>query len=190
MNGRRGRQIDSTNDRATCTVCDTPIRGVVTRGPSDHFLDPCGCRITTATVRDLSGGADRGRGVVADGGVDSDRVYRDPDGRLLSVVIDGERLRFNEERSSTGHTVFERDHGDFADLAPKDRPSVVLSTTTTSLGWTVHYYPENTTKVGDAIGLSKDETQTTEDELHLYADGSPDVTIEYLEHAECEEVDA
>lgn len=53
-----------------CPSCGTPIEGVVTRGPSDHVLDPCGCRATTLTAREFAtADADRGRGVATDGGI-------------------------------------------------------------------------------------------------------------------------
>ncbi len=56
----------------TCPHCETPIEALVARGPSDHVLSPCGCRVTETTARDLAGGADRGRGVVADGGTEAE----------------------------------------------------------------------------------------------------------------------
>ncbi|MFB6188593.1 MAG: hypothetical protein ABEI57_01800, partial [Halapricum sp.] len=51
-----------------CPDCETAVLGIVTRGPGDHRFDPCGCRVTTQTARDLAGGSDRGRGLAADGG--------------------------------------------------------------------------------------------------------------------------
>jgi hypothetical protein len=69
------RQAESAkNNDATCPHCETPILGVNAEGPSEHFLDPCGCRVTSTTARELAG-AERGRGVATDGGeyVVSDR---------------------------------------------------------------------------------------------------------------------
>jgi hypothetical protein len=135
-------------------------------------------------------GVDSGHGVATDGGVEQiadDRTFRDPDGRLLSVVIGGERLRFNGERSSTDHVEFERDHRDMGDLDPADRPRVVLSTHSMDPHWTCYFIPEGGS-LTDRISLMKHERRTTDDELHLYGEGSPDVTIEYLERAESEEV--
>jgi hypothetical protein len=71
------RPAESTENYPTCPECDTPILGVVTRGPSDHRLNPCGCRVPTASVRALAGGPDRGRGVRADGGTSKDGTDRD-----------------------------------------------------------------------------------------------------------------
>ncbi|WP_135807418.1 helix-turn-helix transcriptional regulator [Halorussus marinus] len=62
---------------AVCPDCGTPISAIVTRGPSAHFLAPCGCRATTRTVRDLAGDADRGRGVATDGGLDVQLAFAD-----------------------------------------------------------------------------------------------------------------
>ncbi len=285
------RQAESTDNHANCPHCETPILALVTRGPSSHYLDPCGCRVTETTACDLAGDSvNRGRGVAADGGeyevsdrdtdemtltelrkelaelqervdfwkpyeeqeaawdrrdevweavreradvdvptcpecgggrwgqspgdpveclecgakatanleeavhdawdaiaegrVPDHRVYRDPDGRRLSVVIAGERLRFNDNRSSTEHIVFERDHRHMADLDPEDRPQVVLKTTQDP-HWTAVYHSED----GDRIALGEHEERTTDGELHLYGDGAPDVTIEYLDKTD-EEVDA
>jgi len=62
------RPAESIDDHATCPFCETLIRALVTRGPGEHYLDPCGCRISEVTARALGGGADRGRGVATDGG--------------------------------------------------------------------------------------------------------------------------
>jgi hypothetical protein len=61
------RQAESTENDMTCPHCGTLILALVTRGPSEHVLDPCGCRVTTTTARALAGGPDRGRGVATDG---------------------------------------------------------------------------------------------------------------------------
>ena len=54
-----------------CPSCETAIFGVVTRGPGDHRLSPCGCEVTETTVRELADqGVERGRGVATDGGPD------------------------------------------------------------------------------------------------------------------------
>jgi rubrerythrin len=64
------RQAESTDNHATCPSCDAPILALVTRGPSDHFLSPCGCRVTETTARELAGGdVDRGRRMATDGGL-------------------------------------------------------------------------------------------------------------------------
>lgn len=42
------------DDRPTCPHCKTAIRGVSTSGPSHHCLDPCGCRVTTVTARQIT----------------------------------------------------------------------------------------------------------------------------------------
>ena len=67
---RSDREAESTDEHATCPNCETPIQQLVTRGPTDHFLEPCGCRVSTLTVREVAGGVDRGRGVATDGGWD------------------------------------------------------------------------------------------------------------------------
>lgn len=51
-----------------CPHCSRTVTGITTRGPSDHFLAPCGCRVSTLTAHDLAGNVDRGRGVATDGG--------------------------------------------------------------------------------------------------------------------------
>jgi len=282
------RQAESAeNNDATCPHCETPIFGVNAEGPSEHFLDPCGCRVTKTTARELAG-ADRGRGVATDGGeyvvsdrdteemtlaelreeldelqervdfwepyegqeaawdrrdevwaalreradvdvpecpdcggqrwgqspgdpveclecsanatadveegvhdawnaiaegrVPDHRVYCDPEGRRLSVVIADERLRFNDDRSSTEHIVFERDHH-MADLDPEYRPRVVLEVTEYP-HWTAFYCPKD----GDRVSLGKHDERTTDGKLHLFGDGAPDVTIEYLDTDADEEV--
>jgi hypothetical protein len=63
-----GRDGESFDNNGTCPHCKTLILALVARGPSDHVLSPCGCRVTETTARDLAGGADRGRGVATDGG--------------------------------------------------------------------------------------------------------------------------
>ena len=73
------RQTESTENDPTCPECDTSILGVVTRGPGEHFLAPCGCRVPTASVRALAG-VDRGRGVATDGGTSSDDTEHSVDG--------------------------------------------------------------------------------------------------------------
>ena len=124
------------------------------------------------------------RRIVTDGGVDEDRIYRDPEGRRISVVIGGERLKFSDEQSGSEFIVFERDHRDLADLDPEDRPRVTLETTFS--GWTSFFYPKES-KAKDRISLEKHEERSTDRELHAFGEGAPDVIIEYLELAECEE---
>ena len=53
-------------DYPTCPRCETAILGVVTTGPSHHQLEPCGCRVSTLTARELAGD-DRPR-AMTDGG--------------------------------------------------------------------------------------------------------------------------
>ena len=69
------RQTESADNQATCPHCGTAILALVTSGPSTHALDPCGCRVTTTTVRDVAGGVERGRGVRADGGTSTSGTY-------------------------------------------------------------------------------------------------------------------
>jgi hypothetical protein len=70
MRGFNGsdRQVDSTSNEVTCPTCRTPIFGFTSDGPGEHFLAPCGHRVTSANARGFAGGADQGRGVRADGG--------------------------------------------------------------------------------------------------------------------------
>ena len=49
-----------------CPFCDTAVIGLVTRGPSEHFFEPCGCRAGAATARELMGDDQR---AMTDGGV-------------------------------------------------------------------------------------------------------------------------
>lgn len=67
-----------------CPSCGTPIDGVATRGPSDHFLDPCGCRATTLTAREFAT-ADRGRGLATDGGIPN--AERDARAQTIDVYL-------------------------------------------------------------------------------------------------------
>ena len=45
---------NATENHPTCPHCDTAILGIVTCGPSHHMLSPCGCRVSTATARELA----------------------------------------------------------------------------------------------------------------------------------------
>lgn len=47
------RPAESTDSYSTCPRCETVILALVTRGPSDHRIDPCGCQVSTFTARDL-----------------------------------------------------------------------------------------------------------------------------------------
>ncbi len=54
-NSRGLESPDCTDESiANCPHCDTPILAVVTRGPSMHILDPCGCPVGPLTARDLA----------------------------------------------------------------------------------------------------------------------------------------
>lgn len=79
------RPAESTDNHANCPRCRTPILGLVTRGPSEHFIDPCGCRVTTTTARTLAGGADRGRGVATDGGTTKPTVADDDENADIRI---------------------------------------------------------------------------------------------------------
>lgn len=76
-----GRDGESFDNNGTCPHCKTPILALVARGPSDHVLSPCGCRVTETTARELAGGADRGRCMATDGGQSTDGTYRFPECR-------------------------------------------------------------------------------------------------------------
>lgn len=38
---------------SSCPVCDGPVAGIVTRGPSTHLIEPCGCSVGPLTVREV-----------------------------------------------------------------------------------------------------------------------------------------
>lgn len=55
-----------------CPGCGGPIRAVVTRGPGDHRVDPCGCRASLPVRRAAM------EPLVPDGGVEAGGSNREP----------------------------------------------------------------------------------------------------------------
>lgn len=100
----------------TCPRCGTVLRGISSRGPGDHRLDPCGCRVSSLTARELAGDdVERGRGVAADGGTD------DPEGAYWAQPTPRSKQHvFGDYRDSSSNC------GKYRDMAVLSAPKTVV----------------------------------------------------------------
>lgn len=49
----REERLNRNDETRLCPVCGGPLAGIVTRGPSTHRIEPCGCSVGPLTVREV-----------------------------------------------------------------------------------------------------------------------------------------